>query len=237
MTTTALQPTKVRGRPAPCWPGTIAIPLAEFGKSLDDADLDEWFEAFAERNSDMAEYEISNTGHLLIREPTGNPGSMYELRLAGALMFWADDHGGVAFGSTSLFILPDGSRFGPDAAWIREERRDELMLPENRPFAHIVPDFIAEIKSPSNSNAELLHKIDLFLEHGAQLAWFIDAETRTVIKFRPGQEPETLNNPEYIDGDDDVLPGFRFPVRGRIFDLFADIEPQETQDAVGESGP
>ena len=54
MTTTALQPAEVRGRPAPCWPGTIAIPLAEFGKSLDDADLDEWFEAFAERNSDMA---------------------------------------------------------------------------------------------------------------------------------------------------------------------------------------
>ena len=224
MTTAALQPTKVRGRPAPCWPGTIAIPLAEFGKSLDDADLDEWFEAFAERNSDMAEYEISNTGHLLIREPTGNPGSVYELRLAGALLFWSDEHGGVAFGSTSRFILPDRSHFGPDAAWIREERRDEIMQRENRPFPHIVPDFIAEIKSPSNSNAELLNKIDLFLEHGTKLAWFIDAETRTVIKFRPGQEPEALHDPEYIDGDDDVLPGFRFAVRERIFDLFPNVE-------------
>ena len=44
-------------------PAQSQFPLAEFGKSLDDADLDEWFEAFAERNSDMAEYEISNTGH------------------------------------------------------------------------------------------------------------------------------------------------------------------------------
>ena len=236
MTTTILQPAKIRVRPAPCWPGTIAIPLAEFGRSLDDADLDEWFEAFAERNSDMAEYEISSTGHLLIREPTGNPGSIYETQLAGTLLFWTHPNGGIAFGPTSRFILPDGSRFGPDAAWIPEGRRHEIKLPENRPFPRIVPDFIAEIKSPSNSNAELLNKIDLFLEHGTRLAWFIDADTRTVIKFRPGQEPETLHDPEYIDGDDDVLPGFCFPVRERTFDLFTDIVHQETQDAAGEQG-
>ena len=234
---TATQPTQTLSHSrqgAPLWPGTIAIPLAEFGKSLDDADLDEWFEAFAKRNSDMAEYEISSTGHLMIREPTGSPGSAYEIQLAGDLMIWARRRGGVTYGPSSRFILPDGSRFGPDAAWIPEERRDELMLPENRPFARIVPDFIAEIKSPSNSNVELANKIDLFLEYGTRLAWYIDPETRTVIKFRPGQEPEVLHNPEYIDGDDDVLPGFRFAVRARIFDLFADIEPQETQNAAGE---
>ena len=214
----------------------LSIPLAEFGKSLNDADLDEWFEAFAERNSDMAEYEISNTGHLLIKEPTGNPGSVYETELAGDLLFWTRQHGGIAFGPTSRFVLPDGSRFGPDAAWIPEERRHEIMLPGNRPFPHMVPDFVAEIKSPSNSDAELIAKIDLFLEHGARLAWYIDAETRTVIKFRPGQEQELLTDPEYIDGDDDVLPGFRFPVRERIFDLFTDIEKQETQNATGEQG-
>ena len=224
MTTAVLQPAKIRGRPAPRWPGTIAISLAEFGKSLDDADLDEWFEAFAERNSDMAEYEISNTGHLLIREPTGYPGSVYEGELSADLFIWARQHGGIPFPSSSRFTLPDGSVFGPDAAWISEERRHLLDEPERRAFPHVAPDFIAEIKSPSNSDAELLNKIDLFLEHGTLLAWFIDAETRTVIKFRPGQEPEALHDPEYIDGDDDVLPGFRFAVRERIFDLFPNVE-------------
>ena len=204
--------------------GGIEIPLAEFGKSLDDADLDEWFEAFAERNSDMAEYEITNRGHLLIREPTGNPGSIYEGEMASDLFGWARRNGGVAFPSTSRFILPDGSRFGPNAAWIPEERRREIMLPENRPFPRIVPDFIAEIKSPSNTNAELVNKIDLFLEHGTKLAWYVDAATRVVIKFRPGREPEVLHDPEYIDGDDDVLPGFRFAVRERIFELFPNAE-------------
>ena len=223
-TDAALRTQEIRGKPPPQWPGVVAIPLAEFGKSLDDADLDQWFEAFAERNSAMGEYEISSAGHLLIREPTGSPGAVYEVGLAADLFVWADQNGGIVFGSSSRFILPDGSRFGPDAAWIREERRHEIMLPENRPFPRIVPDFVAEIKSPSNSNAELINKIDLFLEHGTKLAWFIDAATRAAIKFRPGREPETLHDPEYIDGDDDVLPGFRFAVRERIFDLFIDAE-------------
>ena len=74
MTTVATHPqpteTTARSRQAePCWPGTIVIPLAEFGQSLDDPDFDQWFEAFVERNSDAYEYEISGTGHLLIREP------------------------------------------------------------------------------------------------------------------------------------------------------------------------
>ena len=223
MTTTVAPPPEIQCQP-PRWPGVVAIPLVEFGKSLDDQDLDQWFEGFAARNSDMAEYEISNTGHLLIREPTGNPGALYENQLAIVLGNWTGEYGGLSFGPTGRFILPDGSRFGPDAAWLREERRHEIILPENCPFPRIVPDFIVEIKSPSNSNAELTNKIDLFLEHGARLAWYIDGESRTIIKFRPGQEPETLNDPKYIDGDDDVLPGFRFAVRERIFDLFADAE-------------
>ena len=223
-TAVASQPQEIPRKPPPRWTGVVAIPLAEFGKSLDDPDLDQWFEGFSARNSDMAEYEISSTGHLLIKEPTGSPGSVYETELSADLIVWIRRHGGIAFGSTSCFVLPDGSRFCPDASWLREERRHEIMLPENLPFPHIVPDFVAEIKSPSNSRAELTAKINLFLEHGTKLAWYIDGETRTVVKFRPGQEPETLNDPEFVDGDDDVLPGFRFAVRERIFDLFADAE-------------
>ena len=215
-----LQSRGTRPKPPPRWTRAVAIPLAEFGKSLNDPDLDEWFEAFAERNSDMYEYEISSTGHLLIREPTGYPGSVYEGEMSADLFVWTRHHGGIAFPSSSRFTLPDGSYYGPDAAWISEERRHLLDEPATRAFPHVVPDFIVEIKSPSNSNAELLDKINLFLEHGTKLAWYIDSETRTVIKFRPGQKPETLSDPEYIDGDDDVLSGFRFAVRERIFDLF-----------------
>ena len=223
-TATQLQLPETRRRPSPQRLGLVSIPLAEFGKSLDDADLDEWFEGFAERNSDEGQYEISNEGRLLIMAPTGNPGMFFESELTIDLGIWARTNNGMVCPPTSRFILPEGSRFGPDVAWIDEEHRPELSLPENRPFPHIVPDFITEIKSPSNSKPFLISKIETFIQYGTKLGWYIDPETRTVIKFRPGQEPETLHDPEYIAGDDDVLPGFRFAVRERIFDLFPNVE-------------
>ena len=237
MTTAAtLPPQGTQPLPPGHWSSIVRIPLAEFGKSLADPDLDAWFEAFGDRNADEGQYEISNEGRLLIMPPTGTPGSIFEGELIIDLGIWARNNGGVVFPPTSRFILPDGSRFGPDAAWLNEERRHELALPENLPFPRIAPDFVAEIKSPSNSDAFLFAKLELFVRHGTKLAWYIDPETRQVIKFRPGQEPEVLHDPEYIDGDDDVLPGFRFAVRQRIFDLFADFEQQERQNAVGEQG-
>ena len=200
--------------------GTLAIPLAEFGRTLDDPDLDRWLEAFAERNSAGGHtYVISGKGVLLIMPPTGHPGAVHEMKLVVALDIWTDENGGVAFPATARFILPDGSRFGPDVAWVREERRAELLDEGNRPFPQIVPDFIAEIQSPSNSREELVAKINLFLQYGTRLAWLLDAAAREVIKFRPGQEPEVLYDPEFVDGDEDVLPGFRFAVRARMFDF------------------
>ena len=225
MVTTTTSPSQATLPAGPWqWTGAVGIHLSEFGKSLSDRDLAKWFEAFSGRNSDQGQYEISSKGYLLVMPPTGNPGSVFEGELSSAVYSWTRENDGIAFGPTSAFILPDGSYFGPDAAWVREERRHEIILPENLPFPHIVPDFIVEIKSPSNTRAELVSKIETFIAHGTILAWYIDADARTVIKFRPGQEPEVLHDPEYIDGDDDVLPGFRFAVRERIFDLFPKVE-------------
>ena len=51
------------------------------------------------------------------------------------------------------------------------------------------------------------------------MGWLIDASNRRVYIYRAGQpEPELLENPETLDGED-VLPGFVFQVRRYIFDL------------------
>ncbi len=215
--TTTTTTTTTTTRPAPSGYGAIAIPLAEFGKSLSDADLDEWLVSFGQRNDTAGQYEISPQGCLLILPPTGDPGTFHETEIAVDLLVWARSHGGFVRGTSARFVLPNDARYGPDATWVAPERRDEVRQ-GTRPFSHLVPDFIVEIQSPSNNRAELVDKINQFIAHGTRLAWLIDAPTRTVIKFRPGQEPEILHDPEYIDGDADVLPGFRFAVRARIFD-------------------
>ena len=114
--------------------------------------------------------------------------------------------------------MPDGSRPGPDAVWFSPERWNAASAEQKRPpFTSLAPDFIVAIVSPSNRGPALARKVNLFLSSGTRLAWVINPPRRLVTIYRPGQAPETLHDPETLDGAD-VLPGFVFAVRERIFD-------------------
>ena len=200
--------------------GCFFIPLAEFGQSLDSPHLDEWLEAFAARNkhSSGGLFEITAEGELKIMPPTGIPGYWFETEFVIDLGIYARAHGGKAGGPTGRFRMPDGSRPGPDAIWISNERWNAATDEERRPpFTAIAPDFICEIVSPSNRGPELVRKVQRFIANGTRLAWIINPERRLVTIYRPGRDPETLVDPETLDGED-VLPGFVFEVRARIFD-------------------
>ena len=200
--------------------GCFYIPLVEFGQSLDSLDLDEWLEAFAARNKHFSGgfFEITAQGELKIMPPTGLPGSLFENELATDTTIWARTYGGKVQGPTGRFLLPNGSRPGPDVSWISDERWNAMAPSGDLPtFAPIAPDFICEIVSPSNRGPELVGKVELFIANGTRLAWVINPERRLVTIYRPGQDPETLVDPETLDGED-VLPGFVFEVRARIFD-------------------
>ena len=198
--------------------GYLLLPLSEFGQSMDSPDLDCWFEDFAGRNRAQAEYEITARGDLKIMPPTGFPFDLYEARATIRVGVWADDNGGLAGGPTSRFIMPDGARRGPDAWWLSAERWQAASAQARTPpFLAIVPDFIIEIVSPSNREPDLADKIRRYLQGGARLIWVINARRRQVTIHRPGMEPEILDDPELLHGDD-VMPGFVFNVRERIFD-------------------
>ena len=202
----------------PGFRGCFLIPLAEFGKSLEDADIGSWFEDFAERNKDQADYEITAQGELRVMAPTGFPGEWFEAEMVAEVVMWARTYGGRAGGPTSRFWLSDGSLRGPDAYWFSWERW--RALPEEArtpPFAGITPDFLAEIVSPSNRGPELVDKVRRYLEGGARLIWVIHPRNRTVTIYRPRLAREILSDPDLLEGSD-VLPGFVFNVRERIFD-------------------
>ena len=199
--------------------GYLLIPLSEFGQSLGNPDLDTWFESFAQRNKDeLGDFEITAQGELKIMPPTGFPGEWHEAKLAAHVVIWSESYGGIAGGPTSRFIMPDGSRIGPDAYWISAERwADAPAEARTPPFAAIVPDFVGEIVSPSNRESELADKVRRYLEGGARLIWVINASLRRVTVYRSGAEPEVLEDPETLEGGE-TLPGFTFNVRERIFD-------------------
>ena len=219
--------TQTPARPAPIdapelnpyFRGYLLIPLSEFGQSLDNPDLDTWFESFAERNKDeLGDFEITAQGELKIMPPTGFPGEWREVDFVVELATWSRGYGGRAGGPTARFWLIDGSLRGPDAYWFSWERWNDL--PEaarTPPFARFTPDFLAEIVSPSNRDPEIADKVRRYLEGGARLVWVINPRNRTVTIHRPGFDAEVLEDPEQLQGGD-VLPGFVFNVRERIFD-------------------
>ena len=203
---------------AASYPAHVLIPLAEFGQWLENPGLDRWFEGFAGRNQDQADYEITAQGELKMMMHPGIPYALHQYQLAADVGMWARNCGGIACGPTSCFVMPDRARFGPDSCWISAERWHNAP-PESRepPFVAVIPEFVAEIVSPSNRGPELLDNVQRYLAAGALLIWVINARRRQVTIYRPNADPEILHDPETLHGES-VMPGFAFNVRQRIFD-------------------
>ena len=119
---------------------------------------------------------------------------------------------------TAVFVCPP-ARCAAPAAWIAQERYDAATDAERDTVFPGAPDFVLEIRSRSDNLRPLQRKMRLWMDAGARLGWLIDPYNRRVYIYRTGQpEPETLENPATLDGED-VLPGFVFAVRRYIFDL------------------
>ena len=95
----------------------------------------------------------------------------------------------------------------PDASWIRRERWNALTEEEQEGFAPLCPDCVIELRSYSDGLSRLQSKMKEYLENGAKLAWLIDPLKRRVYIYRPGNEPEELEDPETVSGDP-LLRGF-----------------------------
>ncbi|AGY58699.1 Uma2 family endonuclease [Gloeobacter kilaueensis] len=151
--------------------------------------------------------ERSAEGELLIMSPTGSEAGARNSSLTGQLWFWNRTLGlGRTFDSSAGFVLPDGAMRSPDAAWIRRERWDALSAEQRQKFAPLPPDFVAELRSPSDLIADLKAKMQAYIDNGVTLGWLIDPQTRQVWIYRPNLPPELLQSP--LSLSDPLLPGF-----------------------------
>ena len=161
-------------------------------------------------------FEISAKGELVVMPPPGPDDNLDERDVNDSLSDWRRNNTGENFTQTALFRLPGVGRRMPDAAWITQERYDNL-TPHERSVEIIgAPDFVVEVRSRTDYLADGLAKMQEWMEGGARLGWYIDPyETRAYV-FRLGQPVEILDNPESLSGED-VLPGFVFEVERLIF--------------------
>lgn len=172
---------------------------------------DEFYD-FCMRHEDLT-LELSSEGDLIIVPPTGGTTGQRNFKLAVAFGVWVEKDGtGLGFDSSSMFSLPNGAKRSPDLCWIKRERWDALSKKEREKFSPICPDFVVELRSPSDSLKRLQKKMEEYVENGAQLGWLLDPSTRKVYVYRPGAEVEALEDPETVSGEP-LLRGFALDVR------------------------
>ena len=160
---------------------------------------DDFFD-FCQLNSHLR-IERNATGKLIIMSPAGSETGNRNFKLIQQLANWTDQDGsGIGFDSSAGFILPNGATRSPDASWIKLTRWNSLSAEQKTKFALICPDFVVELKSPSDSLQLLQDKMQEYIDNGASLGWLIDRAARQVYIYVPGNDVECLDNPQTIDG-------------------------------------
>jgi Uma2 family endonuclease len=166
--------------------------------------------------NDFLRVERDANGEILVMTPAGNNTGRKNTAIISALDAWAErDRRGYVFDSNTGFTLPDGSMRSPDAAWVQAARWDALSQTDKDRFSPLCPDFIIELRSPTDNLKDLQDKMLKWIANGAQLAWLIDPSEQEVSIYRFGESPEVHHHSTSVQGDG-VMAGFEL-VMARIW--------------------
>lgn len=173
---------------------------------------DEEFFRFCQLNPELR-IERTSGGDIIVMAPTGGKTGRRNARLIAAFVNWAEKDGsGQFFDSSTEFILPNGAGRAPDLSWIRNERWLALTEKQQEQFPPLCPNFVVELRSPTDRLETLRTKMQEYAANGAELGWLIDPRERKVHIFRPGLDPEVLENPQQVSGEP-LLKGFVLDVQ------------------------
>ncbi len=168
---------------------------------------DEQFWQLCHQHKDL-QFERTAEGELIIMSPTGGLTSDRNSDINFQLRLWnRNSKLGKVFDSSGGFKLPNGADRSPDAAWVELSRWNSLIRQQQEGFVPLCPDFVVELRSPSDALKTIQNKMQEYLDNGAKLGWLIDPQRQVVEIYRPSQQVEILQSPNTVSGED-ILPGF-----------------------------
>jgi Uma2 family endonuclease len=177
---------------------------------------DEKFMRFCAANESMR-FEREANGEILVMSPGGFSTSVMNSLITTLLRQWAEADGrGIATGPDGGYTLPDSSVRAPDAAWVSLKKVKSLSEEEKARFAPICPDFVIELRSPSDKLSDLHEKMEQWISNGVEVGWLIDPKEKSVTIYRPGDQPEHLAHPTSVQGTGPIA-GFEL-VMSRVWD-------------------
>jgi Uma2 family endonuclease len=171
------------------------------------------FSAFARKTTWRALSARLVTKLLSCRPPDLNQATA-AVRAFGSLLIWNRQHRqGRVLESSVGYTLPDGSVLSPDASWVSPERLATVTPEQLQKFPALCPDFVIEIKSPSDRIPTLQAKMEQWLRNGVRLGFLIDTEAETSYVYAAGQPMQTVQGFGNELSGEPVLPGFRLDLR------------------------
>ncbi|PNW31863.1 UNVERIFIED_CONTAM: hypothetical protein BEN50_19620 [Euhalothece sp. KZN 001] len=173
---------------------------------------EEQFFQLCANNRDLR-LERNAQGELIIMPPTGGETGNRNGRITQQLMNWTDQDGtGIAFDSSTGFKLPNGANRSPDGAWIPLSRWQELTQKQKEKFIPLCPNFVIELRSPTDKLIDVQNKMQEYLDNGTELGWLINPQDQQVEIYRQNQGIEVLDQPDFLSGEE-VLPNFQLDLR------------------------
>lgn len=93
--------------------------------------------------------------------------------------------------------------------WVSPERLAAASREDVKGAMSFNPDLVVEIRSPSDRLRGQQTKLEIWMPYGVRLGWLVDLDSSNVWIHRPDQEPQLLERPATLDGEDveDVLVG------------------------------
>ncbi len=183
------------------------IPITLKNEYLDRMTEDEFF-IFCQDHRDLRIERNSNL-EIFIMSPTGGTTGLLEMEISGQLRDWSrKTKQGRVFSSSTGFRLPDKSMWAPDAAWVSQKKWDSLTPEAKQKFPPLAPEFVIELRSPSDSLPRLQKKIQGWIDNGVQLAWLIDPWTESYTIYRADGSVEAADNFKGKLSGEGVVPGF-----------------------------
>jgi Uma2 family endonuclease len=163
------------------------------------------FEQLCQDNPDMP-FELTATGELVTMAPAGWESSERNIDLAAQVFNWNRQAKlGKVFDSSGGFTMPSGAVRSPDVTWIEKSKFEGVSA--KIAFPEIVPDFVIELRSMTDSLKTLQAKMLEYQTNGVRLGWLINPQQQQVEIYRLGHPVEVLQSPNSLDGEN-VLPEF-----------------------------
>ena len=139
--------------------------------------------------NDLFQLERTKDGKIEVNPPAacftsdGNAEIIYQLR-----EWWNQHERGRVFDSNAGFFLPDGSMLSPDPAYITKQKSRKITDQEGQHFLRMVPDFVVELLSGSDSFSKTKRKMESWIRNGVALGWLVDPYKKQVLIYEAGKE-------------------------------------------------